>query len=51
MRTVFHDKLVLTLNIKDIRAFQNILQLILHSNLKISELDSKPLEDFRRIQE
>ena len=35
MSTVFHDKLVLTLNIKDIRAFQNILQLILYSNLKI----------------
>ena len=48
MRTTFHDQLVLTLNMKDIRVFQTILMLILDQNNKIMSLDSEPMDEFMR---
>ena len=50
MRTTFHDQLVLTLNMKDIRVFQTILMLILDQNNKIMSLDSEPMDEFMRFQ-
>ena len=35
MRTIFHDQLNLTIKMKELRVFQNVLQLILYHNNRI----------------
>ena len=50
MKTTFHDQLILTMKVNDIRPFQNIIQLLLDWNNKIMKLEATPLSKYTVMQ-